>query len=334
MKYSEETLNDAREKRTKYIHYANRLERRIGILLGVIIVIILLLFFPFYSSYGKINYIKEVQCQSDNTAIVSDDCLTGNACQLGIKQRIDTGCASSGDVGSSGESCQQYQCTSVPLETGSCCNRDDFCYFDDPNKKCYQGVCKSLDPTLCKGYCTTDADCRTPETQFPFQINDTAYNPAGPEPYRRPVCIYNSCTQMVLFSGVTTDPLAMIYPYNGDKLLFNFSKCASVVCVPTFFPDNVCAYTWNCAPYLNLPYPPSFVFKRDEEWTIRNDEEVEVDVDDNNISSRVNYSIPLLPVFQSGGNTLTRQQTIVLSKYMHLFGLEYNEMRRVVIESL
>lgn len=264
---------------TCLIDRSNRWERFIIGLLIVIIILLLIHYPPTLVAYGYSNTIIDGVCASDSTAEESLDCNDGNACTVDIKQRISTGCKSSlSGQTDSDKACQQYQCSNVPLAAGSCCNRDDFCYFDDPDKKCYAGgVCKSTDPTLCKGYCTSYLDCQNPDTIFPLQINTSTY-PLDTQSS----CQYNSCTQYLITIGQFTDPISMIYPNNGDMLLFNFSKCATVLCFQPIDYLNICTFNWNCAPYVGDEFPPVLV-KRGEEDQLA-----------------INYSIPLVPTLHIG----------------------------------
>jgi hypothetical protein len=317
------------EKVTDLIFRSNWFEVMI-IALAIVILVLVCLTWPVASrSLNSVSLLDGV-CTSGNTAVESDECNDGNPCTLDIKQRVNTGCTRKLFVNQSAEdgACQEYQCTNVPLATGSCCNRDDFCYFDDPNKKCYNGVCKSLDPTLCKGYCEVDDDCRNEFKTIPLQINDTTYA-AGYEPF----CIFNSCTQFVSFNARFTDPLAMVYPYNGNLSLFNFSKCVNVVC---YKPDlsgvsgfNTCLYTWKCAPYLNLPYPPPPASGKKRSSII------EWDPSSNTTDDTViNDTIPVVPVFtRSVSTVLTLAQRDKLNKFAYQLALQYIESRRLLSES-
>jgi hypothetical protein len=77
-----------------------------------------------------------------------EHCFTGNACIAGL---VTIACQ--------GLACAPYSCEYKPLPDGSCCNFHDFCSLPDPSKKCLAGQCVSANVTLCKGFCTVDADC-------------------------------------------------------------------------------------------------------------------------------------------------------------------------------
>src|ERR1700742_316849 len=56
--------------------------------------------------------------------------------------------------------CHRDICIHERMVNGSCCNKEDYCYYDDPCKKCVFGVCQSPNASLCKGFCNTVDDCK------------------------------------------------------------------------------------------------------------------------------------------------------------------------------
>lgn len=135
--------------------------------------------------------------------------------------------------------CHDFLCKPpVAMANGSCCNQNDFCYTDDPNKRCVFGTCMSPDPTKCKGFCNDASDCLVPVPINP-EIGLTVQD-----------CIQNSCVTVVgpLISG--NDPFAIV---ESDTLLdLNISHCLTASCVAFYVegPPYLCFYYWTCAPFL------------------------------------------------------------------------------------
>jgi hypothetical protein len=125
------------------------------------------------------------------------------------------------------------------MADGSCCNRYDSCYLDDPGKKCFNGKCESSDTTLCKGYCTVDADCSP--TLVPLK--------PGLD-YETTFCLYGSCATLIAQDiPVVSSPAAFLLEDTQAEL--NITSCLYSQCVsyePA--PETVCLYTFNCAPFV------------------------------------------------------------------------------------
>jgi hypothetical protein len=198
--------------------------------------------------------LHEVEEVEDTTCPVSEhiSCSTGNACIAPNRRRIcpqsEDGPRQPPDVNTTlGCSNPNYVCENLPYPDGTCCNKNDFCYRDDPFKTCQQGVCTSSDPTLCRGFCESDDDCIFSDTPFPI------YDAADSTVF----CAGGAC-----FAYVQT-----LNPVNGPGDLLNMttllqrntSACLEMSCFQMFAEDSCtvfqfqyCQYAWACSRYNGL----------------------------------------------------------------------------------
>lgn len=146
----------------------------------------------------------------------------------------------------------------LPLSNGSCCNQNDFCYRDDPEKVCLYGKCQSPDPTKCKGYCTTLDDCTT---IIPLTVDPNAA-------FYNNFCVFNACGTFVMFNNILiADPYTLIDTRLSSpdrERNTNISACLNVVCVTQYEAEGAtyCTFTWKCAPYVNMSGPVYYDRKR------------------------------------------------------------------------
>jgi hypothetical protein len=151
--------------------------------------------------------------------------------------------------------CPKDLCIHEPMINGSCCNKYDYCYYDDPCKKCVFGTCQSPNASLCKGFCNTDADCNiTLPISAEFILNS---------------CVFNSC--VTVFESVTPvpNPISLINTGNGNFTALSIKSCISAVCFSSVSGDPLsnstfCYFTWNCAPFIGAEPTPESKKKRDE----------------------------------------------------------------------
>lgn len=205
------------------------------IILEVIIIILLLIHFGFFVNiFGDVERIQNKECPLQQ----SDLCSDFNPCTIDY---LETTCGNRSDSG--GINCKTYQCLNVPLANGSCCNRDDFCYTDDPAKACVFGQCKSPNASKCKGYCgnATEFDegvC----LDLPLTV-DSNINTG---------CFFGSCVTITVIVDPVSDPFSLLDINNN-----NFNNLNTASCLQAFCTSNInagftaCYYTWTCAPFIN-----------------------------------------------------------------------------------
>jgi len=201
------------------------------IILGIIIIILLLIHFGLYViNNNNLNNIQNQLCIQQQ----SGRCNDFNPCTIDYIENI------CGNISGIGESCQSFQCVNVPLANGSCCNMDDFCYLNDPNKACVFGSCKSPDPTLCKGYCNINSDCEI----IPLNIITDNYFTT---------CEFNSCVTTVLNAlAFIPNPMSLLNA-TDDFTNREIASCLQATCTANAFDqDSICIYTYTCAPFLNV----------------------------------------------------------------------------------
>lgn len=182
-------------------------------------------------------------------------CWTGNACIAPNMRQI---CTNGGDDGNPlipdinttlGCANPNYVCENLPYPDGTCCNKNDFCYRDDPFKTCQQGVCTSSDPTLCRGFCESDDDCIFSDTPFPI------YDAADATVF----CAGGACFAYVLSFNQVNGPSDLL---NMTTLLQrNTSACLEMSCFQVFeendcsvFQVQYCQYAWACSRYNGLDF--------------------------------------------------------------------------------
>lgn len=213
----------------------------INILICILGIVLSLFIIGFVFHISKdVHQIKQKSCSDTESSL----CYRGNPCELALITYI--GCDDCLTCRAPGSTCDKFKCEYYPLANGSCCNKNDYCYTDDPNKACVFGDCKSTDITKCKGYCnSTDYDENYPCPQIPLVLS------GGEEVVS--FCLYNSCvTQVVLEAVYLDNPFDLIDTTNTSNLTgSNMKNCLLGSCEFTEF-GSVCVFTWKCAPY-NTP---------------------------------------------------------------------------------
>jgi hypothetical protein len=223
-----------------------------------VIVIILLLLLCLHGGiiWHNTNTIETNICNPLKNAVLSINCTDGNPCTTDRRIAIPTtGCSGSGVT--INDTCIQYACEHIPLADGACCNMNDFCYYDDPNKKCMLGNCIT-DPTLCKGYCVEEGS--GPESicnDLPFITSDNMLSVAAR-------CLNHSCVYTVIVEMYIADPYSLLAVDPTNLTDFNITSCLLASCTYGYIddyvgPDNynfysMCTFTYTCAPRL-FPVP-------------------------------------------------------------------------------
>jgi len=224
----------------------NNVNLRTNIILVIEIIIIILsilLMWPWANINNTTNNIELNICPA-STSILCDDF---NPCTLDLIIPICGNITNNGG----GTSCQSFQCQNIPLANGSCCSAGDVCYYDDPNKACVFGTCKSPDPTLCKGYCVGDDASTCPP--LPFNINTNITIPTV-------TCLFNSCVTMFQFVSPIADATSILDTSVAAGITnLNIEACLESTCAinldfgnPFPFINSVCIFKWKCAPYIDL----------------------------------------------------------------------------------
>ena len=258
-------------------------------LMDVIIIILLCIALGFAVNTDAIlNTIVngvELQCDTQYESLLCNDY---NPCTLDILSPVPC---------SLGSTCSPYQCTYLALANGSCCNHNDFCYYNDPLKTCVYGTCMSPDFTLCKGYCNTDADC------FPI----TALNPVV---NTTTTCVFHSClTQFVVQTNVVS-PLSLMNLTVANSS--NISSCLSAICVNDFDAGfSTCTYQWTCAPFRNDAEPPG---KRAEAFDDESYDSASVSPTSISNSSSSSSSDPRFPLRGIYRNAYRTVNQLILSR--------------------
>lgn len=166
-------------------------------------------------------------------------CWDGNACHAPFMKRVcpleAPGSLSHGHTAACAAA--NYICENPVYPEGTCCNQNDFCFLDDPNKTCQSGECVSTDPTLCKGYCTIDDDCAN--SPWPIPLYEAADQTV--------FCLNGACVYLV-YARTIVEANDML---NETTQLFrNITACIESSC----FVVNVdgedlilCQYVWKCS---------------------------------------------------------------------------------------
>jgi len=242
------------------------------IVLAVIIIILLLfLIWPWVVGNNLENSIEGEICPP-STSILCDDF---NPCTLDLITPICGNITNNGG----GTSCQSFQCQNIPLSNGSCCSAEDVCYYDDPNKACVFGTCKSPDPTLCKGYCIGDDASTCPP--LPFNIDTNVTTPIVS-------CMYNSCVTLFQFNSPIAVATSILDTSDATDITnLNIEACLESSCVVGrngFLPfpevQSICIFKWKCAPYIKIE---TFLKKRTNEEDKYNNDDDDDDKNQKNI---------------------------------------------------
>jgi hypothetical protein len=93
-----------------------------------------------------------------------------------------------------GYSLNDGSCTFRPLQNGSDCTKENYCFAPDTPTTCCDGTCTNPNVTLCKGFCEVDADCIY---SVPFEQNIIDTNNTFGIVVIGPVCIASSCVTYV-----------------------------------------------------------------------------------------------------------------------------------------
>jgi hypothetical protein len=228
----------------------NSVNRRADVIIVLAIVIIILLFFliwPWVVGRNTTNSIEGDLCPSTTSVL----CTDFNPCTLDLITPICGNITNNGG----GTSCQSFQCQNIPLANGSCCNGEDVCYFDDPNKACVFGTCKSPDPTLCKGYCIGNDSSNCPPLPFNINANLTTLVPPVTS------CLYSSCVTLFQFHSPIADPNSLLDKSDSTNITnLDIEACLEATCnsqldelnPPPPFITSFCVFKWKCAPYINV----------------------------------------------------------------------------------
>ena len=239
-----------REKQTDR-YFISRWLRDINNKKNVLIVLFLLiLLFAILGMTYTIHVSHEVDelveadcltCQIQQSSIL---CTDFNPCSRDVLSPIT--CPNIND-GNGGTSCSSYRCDHYNLSEGSCCNDDDYCYRDDPLKTCTDGVCRSLDSTLCKGWCQDDSDCCNPAgPTCPFPLFPALYH--GAESLRQ-MCVFHSCVTFFQVDEPIPDPMNLFQVNTYEEI--QMQSCYEAICQPDFInPLPACLYQWKCAPFI------------------------------------------------------------------------------------
>jgi hypothetical protein len=198
--------------------------------------------------------LHEVEEIEDSTCDYEESiaCWDGNGCHASLRRRIcrEEGTAALTSTGTCTSA--NYVCENPTYPDGTCCNQNDFCFLDDPNKTCQQGQCVSTDPTLCKGFCTVDADCT--DSAFPFPIYPTASSTT--------FCLNGACFAYVYAFSPVISPNDLL---NRTTLAArNISSCIESSCF-VFDIDGdiqVCQYAWTCSQLNGFSDQEIFTKKR------------------------------------------------------------------------
>lgn len=197
--------------------------------------------------YAVMDYNAVVQLQSQQTGCHGPDsllCSDGNACTIDY---LNPPCFTEWfrwpHQHWNSSVCHTRTCSHLPVADGSCCNRRDFCYEDDPTKECQGGQCVSSNPLLCKGYCASDADC-----------NPTLVPLADDLAFQSSFCTYGACTTLIGANiPIITDPNAFLL--ENTLAQRNVTSCLNAECVPfSFWSGNysttsACIYWWKCSTF-------------------------------------------------------------------------------------
>jgi hypothetical protein len=223
----------------------NQRKQRITLILEAVIIVLLLVLIPFLLNVMKTTDTVQSTVCPVNTGAISLDCSDGDPCTMDVKTLLPTTECSGSQV--STQSCVQYACQHIKMANGSCCNSNDFCYTDDPNKKCVLGECIT-DPLLCKGYCTNHSS-QCPELPFIVQDYYTSVSTA---------CYSHACVYTVTVEMYIADPYSLLYDDPLDMTYFNISSCLVASCDYRFLTGliegnrqlSICTFGWSCAPLL------------------------------------------------------------------------------------
>ena len=184
--------------------------------------------------------VEQAVCEYKTSA----KCWTGNACVAPLKKRICP--IRPGDDSNNNlignESCDSpdYVCDNTNFyPDGTCCNRHDFCYLDDPTKSCQQGVCVSQNATLCRGFCAVDTDCT---------VNASAPFPFFPTVETDIFCLNGACVAQAQAINPVQSPDDLLNLSTQDQR--NISACLESFCFPVNIsgpPAQICQYAWVCS---------------------------------------------------------------------------------------
>ena len=93
----------------------------IGLVMGLII---LGLAAAAYNDMATLRQLERMAiCNAKESRLA---CPTSNGCQVGVLRQM---CQTD-------DPCEQYECVIENLADGSCCDRNDFCNYEDPTKTC------------------------------------------------------------------------------------------------------------------------------------------------------------------------------------------------------
>jgi hypothetical protein len=134
-------------------------------------------------------------------------------------------------------------CTSRRLPDGESCATTDHCYHDDTSRVCCTGTCVG-NRTLCKGYCTVDADCDAYplplKTDSMFGVNVSTF------------CLAQSCVTLIA-GGITNDCLSWLNTSCTTTVGYHAKYAAN--CLHSAYvnnattPGGMCFLRYNCAPF-------------------------------------------------------------------------------------
>jgi hypothetical protein len=166
-------------------------------------------------------------------------CWDGNACHAPLMKRICPIVEGNNQRTSLNPACAaaNFVCENPAYADGTCCNQNDFCFLNDPNKTCQAGQCVSTDVTLCKGYCLTDDDCTTALIPlYPSITNAFTF------------CLNGACfTYVYTDSNVITPNDLLNLTTMGAR---NISACLESVCFVLNFGEGdilICQFAWKCS---------------------------------------------------------------------------------------
>ena len=152
-------------------------------------------------------------------------------------------------------SCNDYQpctadlklpdgtCTTRRMGNGASCVNSDFCYQTiDTSRVCCDGSCVG-NATLCKGYCTIDADCDN------FTIPLREFGLESPIINVTTSCIYSSCVTLIQ-GGQTANCLSWLNTSCTTRAGREASYTAACLYNSYTSLHDICYLSYNCAPLI------------------------------------------------------------------------------------
>jgi hypothetical protein len=220
----------------------------------LLIVILILLGSAAICTYFVLSMTSAQQKAESMCPVEDPDCFDFDPCHVCTKRQVCSAWSGESDEGAfspSGDDCgRQYTCDCRPVPNGTCCNQQDYCYLDDPNKRCVYGQCVSPNQTLCRGAC--------PYTTGLFEPCDAVIpiiEFGGEYPGSETFCLLASCVTLFTVNGEWAACDAFLETVSGNFTNKQIASCAE--CETYTDPTaetTTCMCQWRCAPFGGFPF--------------------------------------------------------------------------------